>query len=378
MIVLRGARVFAPEPRGTCDVLVAGGRVVRIGEVGSLGGDRVLDLDGLLLLPGFVDALTHPCGGGGEGGFGNRTPELDADCFIDAGVTCPVGALGTDSVGRSLDVLYGSTMNLRAAGLNAWMYSGAYRVPVPTLTGDVTRDLYLVDPVIGVGEVAVADHRGTQPSAFELRRLAGETQLGGILAGKGGTVLVHVGAGESRLALLREAIADSDLSPACLYPTHVNRSRALLDEAAHWAQDGGFVDITVSTTPELLAKGDIPASAALEHLIAAGAPTARITLSSDAGGSLPLYIDGELRGLTAARPDCLAAFLATMHGRGEALFAVALAGLTVNPARALRLPEGSGEIREGARADLVIFDGEQGAIENVMLEGRLQREMPAA
>jgi len=374
MMVLRGARVFTPEARGVCDVLVGGGRILRIDDVGSLSGDSVIDLDGLLLLPGFVDALTHPCGGGGEGGFGNRTPELDADCFIDAGVTCPVGALGTDSVGRSLEVLYGSTMALRSAGLNAYMYSGAYRVPVPTLTGDVTRDLYLVDPVIGIGEVAVADHRGTQPSAFELRRLAAETQLGGILAGQGGTVLVHVGAGDARLALLRDAIAQSDLTPACLYPTHVNRSRALLDEAALWAQAGGFVDITVSTTPELLAKGDIAACAALEHLIAAGAPTAQITLSSDAGGSLPVYIDGELRGLTAARPDCLATFLASMHGEGEALFTIALAGLTLNPARALRLPAGSGEILEGARADLVLFDGERGTVVNVLLEGRLQRD----
>jgi beta-aspartyl-dipeptidase (metallo-type) len=261
MIVLSGAELYDPAPCGAVDVVIAGGEVIETGPAerlaGTYPGAQRVDVAGRLLLPGLVDALTHPCGGGGEGGFANRTAELDAGCFVDAGVTCPVGALGTDSLGRSLDVLYGSTMALRGAGLNAFMYTGAYRVPTPTLSGDIARDLYLVAPVIGVGEVAVADHRGTQPSAPELRRIAAEAQLGGILAGRGGVVLVHVGDGASRLALLREAIEGSDLSPATLYPTHVNRSRALLDEAARWAQQGAYVDITVSTTPELIAMGDI-------------------------------------------------------------------------------------------------------------------------
>ncbi|MEM1187263.1 MAG: amidohydrolase family protein [Pseudomonadota bacterium] len=370
MILLRGAELYDPDPRGICDVLLGAGRVLEVAEPGALAADRVVALDGKLLLPGLVDALTHPCGGGGEGGFANRTPELDASVFLGAGVTCPVGALGTDSLGRSLEVLYGSTMALRGAGLNAFMYSGAYRVPVPTLTGDVSRDLYLIDPIIGIGEVAVADHRGTQPSAAELRRIAAETSLGGELAGSGGTVLVHVGAGASRLALLRAAIADSDLPPRVLYPTHVNRSRALLDEAAAWTRVGGFVDITVSTTPELIARGDITAVDALKHLISADAQADHITLSSDAGGSLPVYVNGELEGLTAALPDCLPALLAQLHDNDASLFSLALAGMTRNPAQALRLPGSTGTIAAGGRADLLVFDPQQGALTAVIAEGR--------
>ncbi len=370
MILLRGGELYSPEFLGTRDVLVAGREVLQVLEPGAYTGDaEVIDVEGSLVLPGLVDTLTHPCGGGGEGGFGNRTKELDAECFLRAGVTCPVGALGTDSLGRSLDVLYGCVMGLRAEGLNAYMYSGAYRVPAPTLTGDVARDLYLVAPVIGVGEVAVADHRGTQPTPEELRRLAAETQLGGILAGEGGTVLVHVGDGPALLASLREAIEGSDLPPSVLYPTHVNRSRALLNEAAAWAQAGGFVDITVSTTPELIEAGDIPAAEALRHLISAGAPADRITLSSDAGGSLPVYRNGELQGLTAALPDCLLELLLELYSEDQALFSIALSGMTRNAARALRLREGVGTIAERRRADLLVVDAQAGELRGVICDG---------
>ena len=167
LTLIINAELFTPERSGQGQVLVAGSRIAAMGDAVDVRGEavEVIDAQGLWMLPGFVDALTHPAGGGGEGGFGNRTPELTADAFIDAGVTSPVGALGTDSITRNLDVLFGKVMELRRCGLNACMYTGAYRVPAPTLTGDVARDICLIDPVIGVGEVAVSDHRSSQPTA---------------------------------------------------------------------------------------------------------------------------------------------------------------------------------------------------------------------
>jgi len=376
LTLIVNAQVFEPQPRGSCQVLVGGTEILAIDDDIDLQGAQVevMDAGGQWLIPGFVDALTHPCGGGGEGGFGNRTSEVSAQAFIRAGVTSPVGALGTDSIARSLDVLYGTTMALRERGLMAYMYTGAYRVPAPTLTGDIARDLMLVDPVIGVGELAISDHRSAQPTAQELRRVAADAALGGTLSGRGGRVMLHLGDGEERLGLMHEALAGSDLPRHSFYPTHVNRNIALLNDAADFAAQGGYIDITVSTTPELIAAGDLPPLDAFKHALAQGAPPDRVTFSSDAGGSLPLYENGELRGLTAASPLVMLGLLQETMTREPTMVAQVIAALTLNPANALALPD-VGLLRSGGRADLLLIDATHGELQAVMCGGRwLQRD----
>ncbi len=370
LTLIRNAEVYAPASLGLQQVLVAGERIAAIAEKIDLTGTAVTTVDagGALLVPGLVDALTHPAGGGGEGGFHNRTAEVPAQAFIDAGVTCPVGALGTDGVTRSLEVLFGSVMSLRAQGLSAYMYTGSYRLPAITICGNVVRDLTLLDPVIGVGEVAIADHRGSQPTAQELRRLAADARLGGIVSGKRGTVMLHVGDGEQGLARMREALGDSDLPPHSFYPTHCNRRSGLLDEALDHARAGGYMDLTVSTTPELVAAGEIPALEALRRAVAEGAPANRITLSSDAGGSLPLYEAGELRGIQSAAPTSLSELLAAVVRAGDTDLPMVLAALTENPAAALGLAN-KGRLAVGADADLLLLDKDSGMPAAVMSRG---------
>ncbi len=371
LTLIKGARVFAPEPRGCLQVLVAGDRIAAVAEQIDVRGSavEVVDAGGQWLLPGFVDALTHPCGGGGEGGFGNRTAEVPAEAFIAAGVTTPVGALGTDSIARSLEVLFGNVMGLRASGLAAVMYTGAYRVPAPTLTGDIARDITLIDAVIGVGELAISDHRSSQPACTELRRIAADAALGGTLAGRGGRVMLHVGDGATRLAPMRAALAGSDLPPDSFYPTHINRSTELLSEAVTHTLAGGYADITVSTTPELIAAGDLPALEALIRASGEGAPADRLTLSSDAGGSLPVYVDGRLAGLTAASPEVLLQLLCQTMGDKPDLVPLVIAALTANPADALALGD-RGRVKPGYRADLLLLPEHGGDLAAVMCGGR--------
>lgn len=370
-IIIRNAQVYAPESRGVNNVLIEGGRILSVSSgAAGLEGEllETIDAQGRWLLPGFVDVLTHPCGGGGEGGFGNRTPELEADEFIRAGVTTPVGALGTDSITRSLEVLFGKTMELRAKGLSALMYNGSYRMPPLTLTGDVARDMLLVEPVIGVGEVAISDHRSSQPTTQELRRLAADVHLGGTLSGKQGVVFLHLGDGGAGLEPIESALAGTELPRRLFYPTHSNRNRSLLEQAAQHASRGGYADITVSTTEELIAAGDIPALDALSLALEAGAPAERLTLSSDAGGSLPLYRDGELAGLQSASPGAMLDTLTAAIGRADTVETV-IAAMTRNPARALGLAR-KGCIAPGFDADLMLLDSSSGSLDFVMCQGQ--------
>lgn len=365
------ARIFAPEPLGTCQVLVEGDRITAVAEHIDLSGSAltVVDAGGNWLLPGFVDALTHPCGGGGEGGFQNRTAEVGFETFVRAGVTSPVGALGTDSISRSLEVLYGCVMGLRRQGLAAYMYTGSYRVPVDTLTGDVARDLVLVDPVIGVGEIAVSDHRSSQPSAAELRRIAADARLGGIISGVGGAVMIHLGDGPAGLKPLYDALEGSDLPVSAFYPTHCNRNSGLLAEAAGLACAGAWIDLTASTVPEFIRAGEVPALQALRQLIADGVPRDRISISSDAGGSLPHYEKGVLKGLTTAGPGVMLETVQAVLKEDRRVVADVVAALTRNPANALGLKD-RGRIHVGASPDLLLLDAGTGALCDVMCGGR--------
>ena len=155
----------------------------------------MIDLEGRRLIPGLIDGHVHVTGGGGEAGFSTRVPAPMLSRYTRAGVTSVVGLLGTDDVARSTRELVASIHALREQGLNAWGYSGGYHLPPTTLTGSVRGDIVFVDALIGVGEVAISDHRSSQPTLDELLRLASEAHVAGLMTGKAGIVHLHLGDG---------------------------------------------------------------------------------------------------------------------------------------------------------------------------------------
>ncbi|MGH7584624.1 MAG: beta-aspartyl-peptidase, partial [Gemmatimonadales bacterium] len=175
--LLRHARVYSPAPQGVCDLLVAGESVVWIGDRADLPaalGATERDLEGRALVPGFVDCHVHLTGGGGEAGHGTSVPPLPIERFTRGGVTTAIGLLGTDDAIRTPASVVAAAYALRAHGLSAWCWTGGYHLPPATITGTIRGDIALVDPVIGVGEVAVSDHRSSQPTFEELARLGAE------------------------------------------------------------------------------------------------------------------------------------------------------------------------------------------------------------
>ena len=372
LTLIEGAEIHSPVPLGQQDLLVADGRIAWLGKGLTVPPDWPLvrvDGRGRYLVPGLVDPLAHITGGGGEGGFAFRTPELAAREALSAGVTTLVAALGTDSLTRTPAQVLGKVREFRAAGVSAYMYTGSYHLPVKTLTGSVESDIMLIPEVLGVGELAISDHRSSAPTHDELARLVSEARVAGLLAGKSGVSFFHVGDGRGALAPLRALRDGTDIPLRQLYPTHCNRNPWLFAEAIDWGRAGGWIDLTTSSFPELLDDGEQLAAEALVALLAAGVPADRISFSSDANASLPRF-DGEGR-LVEMRCGQIASLwqeCVRACALGVSL-EVALGVVTANPARALGLA-GKGVIGVGQDADLLLIAPEHLAIERVMSGGQ--------
>jgi beta-aspartyl-dipeptidase (metallo-type) len=368
--LLRHADIHAPEPLGVRDVLCIAGRIVWIGrgpiELPSALDVDVVDIEGAPLVPGFIDLHAHLTGGGGEAGFRTRVPPLMPSALARAGVTSVVGLLGTDDTARSTRELVATAHALREEGLSAWAWTGGYHLPPTTLTGTVRGDIVFVDPIIGVGEMAISDHRSSQPTLAELLRVAADAHVAGLMTGKAGILHLHLGDGARGLAMLREALATTELPPRVFHPTHINRRRALFDEAVALARDGCHVDITAFPVD---AKEDAwPAAEALRRYLDVGAPPGRVTISSDGGGCLPkVDAQGHVCAMGVGQPGALAETLAELLAAGMPL-ADALPAFTSNAADLLRLPR-KGRIGVGMDADLVVLDAQRG-VRDVMAGGR--------
>lgn len=280
-----------------------------------------------------------------------------------------MAALGTDSLTRSPAQVLGKVREFRAAGVSAFMYTGSYHLPVKTLTGTVESDIMLIPEVLGVGEVAISDHRSSAPTHNELARLVSEARVAGLLAGKSGVSFFHLGDGRGALAPLRALRDGTDIPLRQLYPTHCNRNPWLFAEAIEWGRAGGWIDLTTSSFPDLLDDGELLAADALVALLAAGVPAERISFSSDANASLPRFDgEGRLIELRCGQIGSLWQALVESCSKGIAL-EVALAVVTANPARALGLAA-KGTLAVGQDADLLLIDPDTLTIERVMSGGR--------
>ena len=368
MQLLTNARVFAPEDRGVQHLLIGGGRIL------AMSGDRndlasksaaVIDIAGRRLIPGFIDGHAHVTGGGGESGFASRVPPQPLGRFTTAGVTTVVGVLGTDDTTRDTRSLLAQTRALREEGLGAWCHTGGYHLPPVTLTGSVRDDIVFLDPVIGIGEVALSDHRSSQPTLDELLRVASDAHVAGMISGKAGIVHLHLGDGSRGLELVRQALDRSELPGRVFNPTHVNRRKALFDEALQLARRGCSIDITAFPVDE--AEDAWPAHVALLRYLESGAPAERVTVSSDGGGCLPVFNDqGEIIEMDVGRPSMLLQTLQDLLQAGAALQTV-LPAFTSNVATLLRLHD-RGLVTPGRQADLVIL-GDKHRIDDVMVAG---------
>ncbi len=366
--ILKNVELYAPNYLGKKNVLIANDRVEKVFD-GNISFSKVVeeeDFNGKMAVPGFIDGHVHVIGGGGEGGFISRIPEMESAKLLKCGVTSVIGLLGTDSMTRSLNSLFAKIKAFREEGINAYMVTGSYAYPIKTITGSVERDLVLLDPVIGVGELAISDHRSSAIRTEEIRRLALEAHVASMLCGKSGKIICHIGASKKRLSPLFEAVEDDEIKITSFLPTHVNRSYDLLKDAARWIRIGGFVDLTACTPNSR----SICVEDSIRYLLKNGGDIDHILVSSDAQGSLPTF-DKNGNFVSMGISNCsvlLESFKSCV--RDGMKVENALKPFTVNVSNFFGL-KNAGSLQEGKRADLIFLNPATLKMSSIMVNGKL-------
>ena len=348
-MLLKNCDLWAPEHLGRCDVFVAGGKIVAVEPELAIDfpGLETIDLKGAKLVPGLIDQHIHVTGGGGEGGWQSRCPELVFSELVRAGVTTFLGVSGTDSMSRSIENLLAKVRGLAAEGASGWMWTSNYAFPPTTITRDVKTDLFAIPEVLGV-KIALGDHRSSWPTTDELLRLASEVRIAGMLTGKVGFVHVHLGDHPTAFDLMEACIA-TGIPAKHFRPTHTGRHPEVFRRACEFAKAGGIMDITTGG-------GNYLGTAAetLRAALAAGVPAERITLSSDGHGSMPRFNDaGEMVGLAVGLINCNKETIGELAK--DLGLETALRFMTTNVEHALNLTE-KGAIVPGADADMLVVD----------------------
>lgn len=375
--IIKEVEVYTPDYLGKKDIVILGDKIEGLYDNIEIPKNflkvKVIDGKNMIATPGLVDSHVHIIGGGGEGGFRTRTPELQLSDIIKGGITTLVGCIGTDGVCRDMKGLIAKAYALTEEGVTCYCYTGSYDVPVNTITKSVKSDILLLDKVIGVGEVALSDHRSSQPSYEQFINVVAQARVGGLLSSKGGIVNVHLGSGKRMMEYLMRLIDETELPPTQILPTHINRSSDLFNAGIKYTKMGGYVDFTTSSNPNYLEDGELRAGNALKIMLEKGVPIENITFSSDGNGSMPLFGENrELVGLGICSVDSLFREMREAVNEGVPI-EKALKVVTSNVADVLKLNQ-KGRIGSGKDADILLINKETLEINSVMAKGNLMIE----
>lgn len=373
--VIKGIKVYSPKYEGIKDVVIVSDKIEGVYEKIDISNTfipiNIIEGAGKLLFPGFIDSHVHISGGGGEGGFKTRTPEIKFSDLIKAGITTVVGCIGTDGVCRDMRSLIAKANALEEEGITTYCYTGSYEIPVKTITDSIKGDLMMVHKIIGVGELALSDHRSSQATINDFTNTVAQARVGGLLSGKAGIVNVHLGDGARRLQYLFSVIEETEIPPTQLLPTHINRSKKLFNVGIEYAKKGGYIDLTTSSDPKYLEPEELRASEGLKILLDSGVEVNHITFSSDGNGSMPVFDnDGHLVGLGICSVKSLYGEVKESIKTHNVSIEEALKVITSNVASLLKL-KNKGNVEKYKDADLVLVNEDTLEIDKVIAMGKL-------
>lgn len=363
--LIKNAHIYAPQDLGTNDILIYGNKIALIDEKIELNDIEmdIFDAEGKMVTPGFIDRHVHVIGGGGQQGFASLAPEVTMSELISCGTTTVIGLLGTDGFAKDLPTLYAKVKGLSQEGLSAYMLTGYYGIPTPTLTHSVSEDLIYIDKVIGC-KLAMSDDRSSFPTELEILRLINQVRLGGFTSGKGGFLHIHLGNLPSGISLLIDIAKKYPTLIKYLSPTHMIRTELLFEQAIEFAKMGGNVDFSTGGT-----RFQLPHQCVVVA-IAKGVDLDRISFSSDGHGGVRRI--NPITGEDTYRPaplDLNFKEMRTLVKECDMPLEQALKLITQNPARHMYLHQ-KGEIAVGKDADLCMLD-DQLNLTDVILNGEV-------
>ncbi|RKD33510.1 beta-aspartyl-peptidase [Thermohalobacter berrensis] len=373
--LIKNGEVYSPDYLGKKDILITGNKIGYIADNIEVPKDfapvEVIDAEGKIVVPGFIDSHVHICGGGGEGSFKTRTPEIQLTDITTGGVTTVIGVLGTDGTTRTMTNLLAKARGLEEEGISTYVLTGSYQIPVRTITGNIQDDIILIDKIIGVGEIALSDHRSSEPTVEDVSKLAAQARVGGILSGKAGIVNIHMGDSKKMLDILFNIVENTEIPISQFIPTHMNRNPYLFEEGIKYAKIGGYVDFTTSTTEKFLEEGEVKCSKALKRMLQNGVSKENITFTSDGQGSLPDFDEnGNYIGLQVGKVTSLYEAVRDAIVEEDIPVETAIRVITSNPANIYKLNT-KGYIRENMDADIVLLNKDSLEIDTVIAMGKV-------
>jgi len=361
--------VYSPDYIGKKDIFISGGKINLIRDNIDINHEDIKVIDGSnkILTPGFIDQHVHITGGGGEGSFKTRAPEITLSKLTTSGITTVVGLLGTDGTTRSVENLVAKAKALKEEGISVYAHTGSYEYPTITLTGSVKKDIVFIEEIIGA-KTAISDHRSSSMTNTQLAQLASDVRVAGMMSGKAGILVIHMGNGEKGLNPVFEVLKETEIPIKTMRPTHVNRRRELLEQGFEYAKMGGIIDLTCGIYDELSPKNVV------KEAENKGVLSENITISSDGYGSWSKYDEnGNLIKIGVSSVSSLYKEFKAMVNESEIAIDRALSYFTSNVAKALEIYPKKGCIAEGSDADMIIFNNDF-CIDHVIANGRVMVE----
>ncbi len=374
--LIKGAEIYAPTYIGKQDILIAGDKIASVEKDLEPPTDyncEIIDAYGNVIYPGFLDIHSHFTGADdGQSPMG-RSFDMEWQDIIEAGVTTAVECMGKHIWVRNLDALYLKALEFEKMGITTYILTGSFRIPPPTFTGQIRKDLYLIDKVVGL-KTAISDPISAHHTWRDLAAIASEVHLGAQLVSKGAITHVHVGSNPTRMDVMLEMVEKTGFDPQQILPTHVNRFEPdVIEQGIEYVKQGGVIDLSV-----MMRKGEgsltgLKTEYTVKRMLDSGCTLDNITISTDGNVPMPIRnVEGKQIGLYIASMDFLRREIRDIVTNGIASFSEALKLVTTNPARILKINDHKGAILKGYDADLVIAESvETLKIDKVYAKGKL-------